>query len=390
MLLGLENREAIRAISPALESELDHLCATMSATFEVEHDDQGHHTNIHALSINQTITNPQDTPPAATTVGPISQEGSGHQWLMGPWLFDQSNAGSDIAGLRVAEAGGTYNNYAPAGIDNALIVEIAPVTAMTITGLRQFNRVKRLLIIGNRGNSGVYITLKQNNAGSIVTNRFGLPGDTDVVLDTGQFAWLYYDVGSNIWRCFITPMHSGGLAGNVGSNFVVGPGSAVDNDIAVFDGTTGKLIKDSGTTVASLIAAGSSWTIATTSIGKTALEALLTPVIVVPAPAAGSVNIVASITVAVTQSAAYAGGSTWHLRYTGSGAVEIISAFSNDLGLNRNKLFSKYATDFGVFAGNVTALNGASIEFSADANPTGAGNASAIVTVVYRTVACPA
>lgn len=33
---------------------------------------------------------------------------------------------------------------------------------------------------------------------------------------------------------------------------VVGPGSAVDSDIAVFDGTTGKLIKDSGVKVSDL------------------------------------------------------------------------------------------------------------------------------------------
>ncbi len=38
-----------------------------------------------------------------------------------------------------------------------------------------------------------------------------------------------------------------------GTGDVVGPSSAINNDIAVFDGTTGKLIKDSGTTIASLI-----------------------------------------------------------------------------------------------------------------------------------------
>lgn len=36
---------------------------------------------------------------------------------------------------------------------------------------------------------------------------------------------------------------------------VFGPAGAVDNDIAVFDGTTGELIKDSGTTLASIAAA---------------------------------------------------------------------------------------------------------------------------------------
>lgn len=42
------------------------------------------------------------------------------------------------------------------------------------------------------------------------------------------------------------------VEGGEGSGDVVGPGSAVDDNIAVFDGTTGKLIKDGGTTIAAL------------------------------------------------------------------------------------------------------------------------------------------
>lgn len=43
------------------------------------------------------------------------------------------------------------------------------------------------------------------------------------------------------------------VAGGGGSGDVVGPAGAVDNRIAVFDGTTGKLIKDGGVTVAELV-----------------------------------------------------------------------------------------------------------------------------------------
>jgi hypothetical protein len=39
-----------------------------------------------------------------------------------------------------------------------------------------------------------------------------------------------------------------------GSGDVVGPASAVDNRIAVFDGTTGKLLKDGGSTIAAIVA----------------------------------------------------------------------------------------------------------------------------------------
>lgn len=46
-------------------------------------------------------------------------------------------------------------------------------------------------------------------------------------------------------------------SGGGGSGDVVGPSSAVDNDIAVFDGTTGKLIKDGGMTIAQILAIAS-------------------------------------------------------------------------------------------------------------------------------------
>lgn len=51
------------------------------------------------------------------------------------------------------------------------------------------------------------------------------------------------------------------------SGDVVGPASAVDERIAVFDGTTGKLIKDGGTTIAA-ITAGAGATISTTAVGS--------------------------------------------------------------------------------------------------------------------------
>ena len=52
MKLGIMNREAIRALSPALEDELDRLMAGISTTFLQEHDWRGRHTNISALSVN--------------------------------------------------------------------------------------------------------------------------------------------------------------------------------------------------------------------------------------------------------------------------------------------------------------------------------------------------
>lgn len=59
----------------------------------------------------------------------------------------------------------------------------------------------------------------------------------------------------DLWdgTAWLDDIASGGGGG--GSGDVVGPSSSVNNRIAVFDGTTGKLIKDGGQTVAGLVAA---------------------------------------------------------------------------------------------------------------------------------------
>lgn len=63
------------------------------------------------------------------------------------------------------------------------------------------------------------------------------------------------------------------VSGFAGSGDVVGPAGAVDEQIAVYDGTSGKLIKDGGYTIADLIAmmGGASTTMgeATVSFGAT-------------------------------------------------------------------------------------------------------------------------
>jgi hypothetical protein len=55
--------------------------------------------------------------------------------------------------------------------------------------------------------------------------------------------------------------------GTAGSGDVVGPASAVNNQIAVYDGVTGKLIKDGGQTIAAVILAASSVAHRTRSVG---------------------------------------------------------------------------------------------------------------------------
>lgn len=78
----------------------------------------------------------------------------------------------------------------------------------------------------------------------------------DIYQKTGASAGFYTCTATNTWT-----------AVGSGTGDVVGPASATTDRIAVFDGTTGKLIKDGGTTIAS-ITAGAGATISTTAVGS--------------------------------------------------------------------------------------------------------------------------
>ena len=64
--------------------------------------------------------------------------------------------------------------------------------------------------------------------------------------DGGLFVATDVTASAAVWAEF--------TGGGGGSGDVIGPASAVDERIAVFDGTTGKLIKDGGATIAELAA----------------------------------------------------------------------------------------------------------------------------------------
>lgn len=210
MLLGMRFREAIRAISPQLEEELDQVYATMSQTFTREHDEEGRHTNIRPDSVTNLYHNPQNLLPSASRGGGILRENSGHQWLLGPWIFDELGNDSHHAVLRPPQWTANQNNYAPAGIDTAFGMEIESDAARDLTGISVGgHRQKRLMWLINVGNYD--ITIKHNSSSSIAANRFGLVGSADVTLSSGAMAWVYYSVGSEVWRILTSTASSGGV-----------------------------------------------------------------------------------------------------------------------------------------------------------------------------------
>lgn len=142
---------------------------------------------------------------------------------------------------------------------------------------------------GGGGMPAAHATTHQTGGGDVVDVRFlgGYPGDTSTFLRAdGQF---------------VTPPGGGG-----GSGDVVGPASAVDNQVTRFDGTTGKLVQASGVTINDsgvLVAAG---------LGATPLDAAqLTGAV---ADARLSANVLKA-------SGGYPGGTTNFLRADGTFAA---------------------------------------------------------------------
>ena len=246
----------------------------------------------------------------------VDVEGEEHWWRNGPWTFDDPSAvDANKAGIHPPGIpAGTYNDWAPDGIDDCIIIEIgiAGGGGVTFTGMKAPAPVRKRLVLFVNGDSGGTVTLKHANTASQPQNRFSLPNSQDIDIAPKQNVLLYYSLQRSAWTAAITPTLHGGLFGagsSTGGGDVVGPGSATDSNVAVFDGTTGKLIKDGGQTIAQIIAAagGGAWTSATVSIGNTALKTLQSaPTTLVAAPGSTLGIIVGSVAVAVTQSVANA------------------------------------------------------------------------------------
>lgn len=247
--------------------EFDQLLAKIKSFLLEEHNEDGTHRD----EVEATTS-------SGTTITYSPAEADGHRWRRGPWTFDEAGNNVHTIGLRPPDMpGGTVNDYNPPGLDKAVILELTPTTSLTLTGIARTERIKRLLIVGNKGTSGITITLKHSNSGSALANRFGLPDDTDIVMASGQYCWLYYDAGSEIWRAFITPHQSGGLASPI------------------------KMVQ--------------------TNITDAQIRALGgTPITIIPAPGAGLVAVPMSITIEKDASAGvYVGNPSLVVRYSGIG-----------------------------------------------------------------------
>ena len=97
----------------------------------------------------------------------------------------------------VVSPAGSTNDWAPTGVESAIVVQIATTAASVITGLSGGSAGRLLHLINFGGHS---VTLNHEDAASSAVNRFQLPGGASLVMagSSGQSASLLHE-GSR-WR----------------------------------------------------------------------------------------------------------------------------------------------------------------------------------------------
>lgn len=211
--------------------EFDALSARLKALFFAEHNEDGSHNFDPDGVLNDTITKIID-----------GYQTQGQWWKQGPWHLNEPGAGEPKrAIIRPPDpAAGTYNDYAPPGIDTAIGMQIEPTGDITITGIKNEDISKeRMFFLRNRDNSNT-ITLAHEDTGSLAAYRFDLPNGEDVVLGGDQNAWLFYDTGRERWTYTITGNTSGGIPDS--SLIKVATLSVSEAQFESFDGTAGSNI----------------------------------------------------------------------------------------------------------------------------------------------------
>lgn len=212
--------------------ELQSILIQLKAFLLSEHNEDG----THRGSAITSATDPDNAEPNPTSETGKVSDATRHWKSPGPWLFDDRNATNpNSVGLRVSIPTGTYNDYAPTGINDAVILDIEPTGGtVTLNGLRQhlgIARNKRMLLIRN-SSATQSLTLKHSNTGSSTGSRFFLPANTDVTMGPGQNIWLYYDPAKDGWTAAITPHAAGGIGTGAASTNVLLDGANHTDTVA--------------------------------------------------------------------------------------------------------------------------------------------------------------
>jgi hypothetical protein len=169
------------------------------------------------------------------------------------------------------------------------------------------------------------------------------------------------------------------IVDNVGTGDVVGPSSAVADDIAVFNSTTGKLIKDGGYTIAQILTTAGNLTVASHELTAAEIRSLnTTPVNIVPG-VAGRIYVPLSWTLEKTVSSGFSANPNFGLRWTGD-----TNELMNSPALSMNSTGTTFTKGVPANVTNIatTVMKGKGLEIKSTADVTG-GTGTLNVQVSY-------
>ena len=232
--------------------------------------------------------------------------------------------------------------------------------------------------------------------------RFSLskPADLTDLTDPGQVNQLD-EMLRELYashRLLYQVLEDGGIIGDdgaasSGSGDVVGPSSAVTNQLAMFDGTTGKLIADSGYTAASLIAGVTgTLSISVKDLTELEIESLATtPVLHIAAGDADQIRVPIRWIVQGNVTTAYSSSPNLRIRwgFPTTGTPDIFTPQSIGFtSAGRKALFSGASS---MLNNTLAEYKGTAVSIDASANPgtplTGVATARSMLYYVTLTAA---
>lgn len=175
------------------------------------------------------------------------------------------------------------------------------------------------------------------------------------------------------------------IEADTGAGDVTGPTSATDGNVAIFDGTTGKKIRDSGSAIADLATASSSLQSSTVQLTNAQIQDLeATPVTIVTGQAGKIIVPVMRIIEASTTTFGDTGLS-WVTQYTDEPNITIFANQVTDFNNVQDKYVVTAAQALNAVGSNTDGIVGSSVNITLTADVT-SGVHTASVTYLYFVV----
>jgi hypothetical protein len=179
MKVSLNWRHELHGVNPALVKEFDATHSAIAAWTNEEHDEDGKHGDVTALSVD--------------VAG--SHDIGGHANM---------HAGVAMAGAIKVELTEDVVEFSPPGIDAAYFVKVVPSGTRNVSGIqdgpRLTPRAGRKLWLKNAAPSGVGdIVLKHEDTTAREPYRFDLPDGVDMTISSSRSVHLYYDDEARRW-----------------------------------------------------------------------------------------------------------------------------------------------------------------------------------------------